>query len=531
VSVRPITLLIGALGGEGGGMLTDWIVAAASQCDLPVQSTSIPGVAQRTGATTYYIEVFPQTWRELAGRRPVLALAPGIGDVDMVVASELLEAGRAVAGGFVTPDKTLVIASTHRFHAIAEKVAMGDGRFDTAKLTGAVAAYARAHVLFDMGAAAARAGTMINAVMLGAIAASGRLPIPAAAFENAIRAGKSSAANLRGFNAGFEAARAGEAGASEIEHGADALSPPKGGEGARSGTPQLPASIAAPINADLTTEAARFGMAADIVAEGLRRLIAYQDAAYARLYLDRLARVDAAGALAGAQGRLTREVARHLALRMSYEDVIRVAQEKIAPERMAKIMTQTGARPGEPVTITEFLKPGIAEICSMLPAWLARPVMALAERRGWMDRFHWGMEIKTSSVSGYLRFLLLARLRHFRPASYRYKEEQAAIESWLAHIVTAAGKSEELALEIAACAGLLKGYGDTLKRGVANYATIERQVILPVLAGDIPPALGIDAVASARVAALADPEGESLGACLAGISQMREEPAAAGGGM
>jgi indolepyruvate ferredoxin oxidoreductase, beta subunit len=208
MSARPVSLLIGALGGEGGGVLTDWIVAAALQSDLPVQSTSIPGVAQRTGATTYYIEVFPQTSRELGGRRPVLALSPGVGDVDMVVASEFLEAGRAVAGGFVTPDKTFVIASTHRFHAMAEKTAMGDGRFDAAKLMGAVERNAKAHVLFDMGAVAAAARAMINSVMLGAIAASGRLPIPAEAFEAAIRAGKSADANLRGFKAGFEAAQA-----------------------------------------------------------------------------------------------------------------------------------------------------------------------------------------------------------------------------------------------------------------------------------------------------------------------------------
>jgi indolepyruvate ferredoxin oxidoreductase beta subunit len=506
MSMRPVTLLIGALGGEGGGVLTDWIVAAASQCDLPVQSTSIPGVAQRTGATTYYIEVFPRTWRDLAGRRPVLALAPGIGDVDMVVASELLEAGRAVTGGFVTPERTLVIASTHRFHAIAEKVAMGDGRFDSAKLTGAVAANAKAHVLFDMGATAAKAGAMINSVMLGAIAATGCLPIPAETFEAAIRAGKAADANLRGFKAGFEAAR--------TAAGSVGVPPAAPQEEGAGGTPAFPGK-------SLPAEAARFGAAADIVAEGLRRLTAWQDAAYARLYLDRLARVDAADAQAGAQRRLTREVARQLALRMSYEDVIRVAQEKTAPERMARIAAQVGAKPGEPVTIVEFLKPGIAEICSILPAWLARRLVALAERRGWMDRFHWGMEIRTSTVWGYLRLRLLAGLQRFRPASYRYKEEQSAIEVWLAHIVAAASKSEALALEIAACARLLKGYGDTLKRGAANYAAIERQVILPALAGALPAAQGIDAIASARVAALADPEGESLARCLAGIAQLR----------
>jgi len=501
MSARPISVLIAALGGEGGGVLTEWVIAAAASCDLPVQSTSIPGVAQRTGATTYYIEIYPTPWRDLGGKRPVLALAPGIGDVDMVVASEFLEAGRAIAGGFVTPERTLLIASTHRSHAIAEKMAIGDGRFDAEKLMGAAEKNARSHVLFDMDAAATAARAMVNSVMLGAIAASGGLPIPAEAFEAAIRAGKSPDANLRGFRAGFEAAKPGSAGVSP------ALSFLDAGE-----TPALPPG-------DLENEAARFGAAADVVAEGLRRLVDYQDIAYARLYLDRLVPIAEADAGAGAQGRLTREVARHLALRMSYEDVIRVAQAKIAPQRIARIIARIGARAGEPVTIVEFLKPGIAEMCSVLPPWMARPIIAVAERRGWIDKLHWGMEINTNSVAGYLRLLVLARLRRLRPRSYRYHQEQAAIEAWLALIMAAAAKSAALALEIAECARLIKGYGDTLKRGAANYATIERRVVQPILAGAIPLSRGVDAVASARVAALADPEGESLARCLAEVAQ------------
>src|SRR5262249_21095 len=148
------------------------------------------------------------------------------------------------------------------------------------------------------------------------------------------------------------------------------------------------------------SEAARFGTAADIVAEGLRRLVAYQDSSYARLYLDRLAPIAQADTHAGADGRIIREVARHLALRMSYEHVIRVASAKIAPERLAKIVEQMGAKSGEPVTIVEFLKPGIEEMCSILPPPIARPIVAAAQRRGWIDKFHWGMEIKTNSVFG-----------------------------------------------------------------------------------------------------------------------------------
>jgi len=290
-----------------------------------------------------------------------------------------------------------------------------------------------------------------------------------------------------------------------------------GGEGAGCGGGHAPSSTT-----DLQTEAARFGAAADIVSEGLRRLLDYQDISYARLYLDRLAPIAEADERAGARGRLTREVARHLALRMSYEDVIRVAQAKISPERIARIAAQMGARPGEPVTVVEFLKPGIAEMCSVLPRWIAQPIIAAAERRGWTDRLYWGMEIKTTSVSGYLRLLALARLRRLRPRSDRYNQEQAAIEAWLALIAAAAAKSGALALEIAECARLIKGYGDTLKRGAANYATIERQVIQPILAGTIVLSRGVDAVASARVAALADPEGESLAKCLAEIAQVSD---------
>ena len=172
-----MTILIAALGGEGGGVLTDWIVAAAAAQNFPVQSTSIPGVAQRTGATTYHIELLPQAVPD--GRRPVLALAPGIGDVDLVVASELMEAGRAVAGGYVTSDRTTTIASTSRSYLVVEKMAMAEGRYDQQRLIEAVQKNSRNSLLLDLEAIARESGAMINAVMLGVVAGTGALPIPA----------------------------------------------------------------------------------------------------------------------------------------------------------------------------------------------------------------------------------------------------------------------------------------------------------------------------------------------------------------
>jgi indolepyruvate ferredoxin oxidoreductase beta subunit len=500
---RPITLLIAALGGEGGGVLTDWIVAAASQAGFPVQSTSIPGVAQRTGATTYYIEIVPLPWRELGDKRPILALAPGVGDVDIVVASELLEAGRAIGSGFVTPDRTLMIASTARSYLVVERMAMGDGRYDSARLVKAIEEHAQENLLLDMDALAKQSGAMINAVMLGIIAGSERLPMPAAIYEDAIRAdGKAVDANLKGFRAGLKAVQ--QANFKRPEAAAPARLRP-----AATALAELEATIATTIPA-----AAR-----EVMIEGVRRLARYQDLRYARLYLDRLAPIRAADERAQAGGKLLRETARHLAVRMSYEDVIRVAQAKIDPARLDRIAAEVGAKDGEPFTVTEFLKPGIDEMCSILPPFLATRLLTAAERRSWRDRVHWGMEVNTASVSGFLRFWMLAKLRRWRPRSYRYREEQRAVDTWLGLIAQASPLSADLALEVAECARLIKGYGDTHKRGTANYELIVSRIVQPVLAGRLPLRAGIDAVASARTAALADPDGDALTRCLAEIEQ------------
>ena len=499
-SQAPVKLLIAALGGEGGGVLTDWIVTAAAASGFPVQSTSIPGVAQRTGATTYYVEILPVAAHELNGRRPVLALTPGVGDIDIAVASELLEAGRTVANGFVTPERTYAIASTSRFYAMDEKIAMGDGRFDNDRLIRTLKDNARETVLFDMAAIAQQSGSIVSAVMLGAIAGCGRLPIAIESFEAAIREdGKAVDANLRGFRAGLNASRA----------KLPVMTPvtPK------RGAPLSAEALEAEVMHSMPAAAQAF------VREGVRRLAAYQSPAYARLYLDRLAAIRAANDAGNAHGKLLSETARHLAVRMSYEDVIRVAAAKIAPARIARIARdELRAGAGEPFTVHDFLKPGIEELCQILPPFLARPIMRVSMRRGWLGRVYFGMEIASTSITGYLTFLMLARLRRLRPFGVRYQDEQSQIASWLALIVEAARHSPALALEVAECARLIKGYGDTHARGSANYRTIEAQVIRPALAGQIAAAQAADAVASARTAALVDPDGESLAKCLAGIS-------------
>jgi indolepyruvate ferredoxin oxidoreductase beta subunit len=377
-------------------------------------------------------------------------------------------------------------------------MAMGDGRYDTARLTKAIETHAKRHLLFDMAAVAKDTGAMINAVMLGALAAAQVIPIPAQAFEDAIRHdGKAVDANLRGFRAGLATAKAAAARAANDGK-------------RRHGAVRSVAALEAEANAIMPASAI------EIVVEGLRRTTAYQDGSYANLYFDRLKAICAADDRADAGGRLIRETARQLAVRMTFEDVVRVAEAKIAPERFARIRAELGLKDGEPFRIVDFLKPGLEEMCQILPPRLAQRVLGWAERRGW--RPHLAMEIESTSLTGYLRFWALAKLKRLRPRGHRFAQEQAAIAAWLALIVEAAHLSADVAVEVAECARLIKGYGDTWQRGSANYRTIETRVIRPVLAGQIALNQAADAIASARTAALVDPEGEGLATCLAEIA-------------
>jgi indolepyruvate ferredoxin oxidoreductase beta subunit len=488
---RPVTILIAALGGEGGGVLTGWIVEAAAACGYPVQSTSIPGVAQRTGATTYYIEMVPDGGAPSA-RRPVMALYPSPGAIDVMIASELLEAGRAMESGFVSPDRTTLIASTHRIYSIAEKSAMADGRYDTDRILAVAGELAKTPILRDLAATARAEGTAINAVVLGVLAGSGVVPIAAERFEAAVRAGGIAVeSNLRGFAAGVALV-----GATERAVGAG----------------PSPSIAAGGLPKDLGRRIAALPEEIREVAElGVGRLTDYQDEAYGGDYLDRVERLLACDG-GDDKHNVTREAARHLALWMSYEDIFRVADLKVRRERFEGIRSETGASDDEPVRITEFFKPGPGEAADILPPAVGRRLRRLSEGRG-AARWQRSMRIRSDRIGGFLLLWLVARLRRFRRHTLRFAEEQAAIEDWLAAIESAA-PDPALAAEIAACATLLKGYGDTHRRGRHNYATIMDRVAQR--------ALSASTVAALRKAALADPDGFELEKTLATISTTGE---------
>lgn len=481
---RRIAIAIMALGGQGGGVLADWLIAMATREHYVAQGTSVPGVAQRTGATIYYIELFPA-----ADGAPVLALSPTPGDVDIVIAAELMEAGRAILRGFVDRNRTTLIASTHRIYAISEKSAMGNGLGNREHVLDAAGTRARKFIGFDMDLAASRAGSAISSVMFGALAQSGALPFGPESFEAAIRDSAIAVdANLKGFAAGLTG------GHEEAE--AKPVPPQPKTQTGRQLQARVEAELPEPAHA--------------LAIEGVRRLMDYQDAAYAASYLDRLRAVAALDTKDDGWA-LTCETARHLALWMSYEDTIRVADLKTRRSRFERVHGEVQAQPDQVIHVTEFMHPRLQEVCETMPAWAGRQILRSKSLSALLSPlFGHGRHVTTTRLRWFLMLRLLAGLRPWRRSTLRYRDEQARIEAWLALVEEAAQSDRATALELVQSQRLIKGYGDTFARGLRNFGLIASAYGQVRGRGDCPAILR-----DLREAALKDEDGHALTAALA----------------
>ena len=508
---RPYTILLYTMGGQGGAgvesmaskggrVLCNWIVDAAHAAGYPVQSTLTPGTGQRTGLNNLYIEIYPVEAKELGGRKPVFRLAPRPGDLDLVVAYELVEAGRALTQGLVSMDRTTLIASTHRFYTVAEKAVTTDGRIDSAAIVSAAQSGAKQAVLFDMAETCRSQGGSVNAVALGAIATLESFPIATEHLKTAIRHTldgiNTAEQNLAAFAAGRTAADAGD-----VELPTD--------ETAKRPTRDPAASLQKRIDTEIPREVQ------EIVRQGTARVLDFQNLNYANDYLDYLAPIrelDDGGP--DNSHALVRETARYLALWMSYDDVIRVADLKSRAARRTRITEEVGADGGKPLRITEFFKPGLDEWTAMLPAPLGRTLRGAAIRLGLRHRLNLGLHIPSTSIWGYLLLRTVARLRFLRRSSLGMAEETARIKRWLQAIGRAAGSDYGLAVEIAECGRLIKGYGETRERAYEKFERVFEKLVQPALEGSLHSEHAGPPVSEARAAAFADPDGETFDAKL-----------------
>lgn len=498
-SVKPgiLKLAIMAVGGQGGGVLTNWVVELAETAGWHVQATAVAGVAQRTGATIYYVEMAPDS-----GRAPVFSLAPAAGDIDILIAAEWMEAGRAVMRGFVTPDRTTLIASTHRAQAIVEKIVPGDGTAEANEVEAAVQMAAEKLIAFDMQTPAVAAGSVVSATLFGALAGSGALPFPVDQFQQVIRS------SGRGVDASLKAFDAGLAGPTAVE-----VKIPAKDTNFASGPQALQDAYRAQVDRIQTLP----GPAQAMALAGLNKVTDFQDVAYGAEYLDLLANLARLDDRANAA--LTQAAAKHLANAMAYDDVIRVADLKTRSSRFARIDGEMD-RGDRAMAITEFMHPRIEEVCGTLPARWGRWIEERPKLANWLDRrINQGRRVRTDTILGFGMLWLVSALKGRRRGSLRHQIEVQHRDGWLSRVRSTIGEDYDLAVEILNCRRLIKGYSDTHVRGHSKFDKV---------LGALPPLEGRDDAADwlrrLREAALKDEKGEALDGALRTVLSFTSDP-------
>jgi len=239
-----------------------------------------------------------------------------------------------------------------------------------------------------------------------------------------------------------------------------------------------------------------------IVSDGIHRLMDYQGAAYAKLYVERLERFIDKGLAAETYC----EIAKLMAERMAYQDAIRIAQLKLAEYRDSD---------GQIVS-TDIKQFRLDELVDALPEVAADPILTVLDYVGW-TRQRVSIPFSTASRWGIRRLKMEAWLRRWRLFSIRYGQERQWVERWL-HMITRAMVKQPAAIEaVVATATMVQGHGDAYRQGLADWHTIIDDLAKPTFDGVLPLTDLAGAIAEARAAAMPDPRQASLKRAIAQI--------------
>jgi hypothetical protein len=238
---------------------------------------------------------------------------------------------------------------------------------------------------------------------------------------------------------------------------------------------------------------------APIASEGIERLIEYQGAGYAQLYVDRLKRFIGRR---GIDDALFGEIARLMAQRMSYDDPIRIAQTKLAE-------LYAGAAKAKTHSASDIKKFRWDELVEALPAAVADPVLGVLDWMGWLHR-PVSMRFSTAGRFGIRRLKIEAGLRRWRLFSVRYGTERAWVERWLHMIDRASNKQPKAVAEIVQTATMIHDHGDVYRQGLADWHLIIDGLAKPTFDGALALLDLAGAVTEARAAAMPDPRQAAL---------------------
>lgn len=241
-----------------------------------------------------------------------------------------------------------------------------------------------------------------------------------------------------------------------------------------------------------------------IAAEAVNRLIDYQGPGYAQLYVARLRRFTGRRNL---DDEIFAEIARLLAVRMAYDDAIRMAQLKLA-------QAETG--PCVPPDDVRELR--LDELVSSLPRRVANPVLRALKWVGWLHR----PVIKRFSAAGDFRLRRLrmeASLKRWRLTSIRYAGERVWIERWLHMIDRSLAKQPAAVAAVVATAEMVQGHGQRYAQSLRDWNLIIDHLVKPTFDGALSCPDLAGAVTEACAAVNSGPRQESLKRIIAGIRE------------
>ena len=478
-----IKILIPAVGGQGGGVLTEWLVQAFLIEGYEVQGVGLPGLSQRGGSTIYYLESYNK--KASGQRKLVFSQYPLPSDIDIILSQEFLELGRVLEQGYGS-EKTTIISSTHRIYSTLEKMPISGGICSEENLRRLAETFSSRFIGFN-GMDLAKENGMddlaINAILLGSLGASGALNIAEASYLKAIaQVGVATENNIKAFRIGWEHVRSKRYAFSLIKSGynwdefkkerADRLTHNKREdylyllEKVEEGYPNL---------------------LREILAESIFRLIDYQDTWYANQYLELLNKIYILDKDSNNDHfKITETFAKNLALWMSYEDGIRVAELKIHPERFKRIKKEMQLTEEQVFHVIDYLNPDAEEIYGLLPNLLISPFAKFIEsslfKKIWpkSKRITVPQTPVSSSFFGGLRLWLLTKLKTFRPYSYRYKKEHSLIKKYSSFVEKYMQLDYGLGTLIAKSGQLIKGYGNVRRRTVDSFNRFLDNIIIPL---------------------------------------------------
>ncbi len=476
-----IKILIPAVGGQGGGVLTEWLVQAFFLEDFDAQGISLPGLSQRGGSTVYYLEAHPKPKSE--GKPLIFAQFPVPGEVDIILAQEFLELGRALELGYGS-DKTTIVTSTHRVYSTLEKMPIGSGIYSDENLRKLASAFSSEMIelnALELSKANGMDELAVNGILLGALCESGALPIDKKSFITSIEmVGVAVNASLKAFEVGWNYAHSNSDTSLSDSVKWDSFKAERSDKLEGKDKEEYLARIKS-IESDYPSNLK------EILAESVYRLIDYQDIDYADKYLNEVRNIYVIDDdTKGSNYKLTESYAKNLALLMSYEDGVRVAELKIKSDRFKRIREEMRIKDDQVFHVVDYLKPDAEEIYGLLPNVLVAPVLSFTQTR--LFKKIWrrkkpltmGQTPVTNSFSGYLRMWMLTKIKFMRPQSHRYKKEHKLIKRYTETLNKYSTYDYKLTCLIAQSAQMVKGYGKVRRRTMDAFYRYIDNIIAPL---------------------------------------------------